>query len=114
MFARRNLRIVRLEYEVCGVGLAVSMLLSKSACCQVARVGRRFTVLCIKHGQRHHDLAAHVNVDGNRERVRHVGDLSGVPRDVLAALATPPSGGSHQTAHAILQRKSGPVQFGLG
>ena len=39
MFARRNLRIVRLEDEVGGVGFAVSVLLSESACCQVSRVG---------------------------------------------------------------------------
>ena len=55
-----------------------------------------------------------MDVNGNRERVGHVGDLPCVSCDVLTALAAAPSGGSHQSAHAVLQRESRPVQFGLG
>ncbi len=114
MFAGWKLGIVGLKHQISGVGFAVSMLLSKGARRQVARVGRCFTVLGVKHRQRHHDFTSYVNINGERERMGHVGDLSGISRDILAALATPPSGGSHQTAHAIFQRKSGPVQFRLG
>ncbi len=114
MFTGWKLGIVGLKDQISGVGFAVSMLLSQGPRRQVPRVGRCFTVLRIKHRQGHHDLAAHVNVNGNRERVRHISDLSGVPRDILAALTAAPGGGTHQTAHAVFQRKSRPVQFGLG
>ena len=113
MLTRGYFGIVRLKHQIAGICFPVGMLLSEGPCCQIAGVGRRFTVLCIKHSQRHHDLTTDVNVDGNWECVRNVGDFSSVSRHIFAALAAASGGGPHQSAHAVLQGKGRSVQFGL-